>query len=105
MELLLGSQALFLVSRNLLSGTTDSGLILEAVVNVLCRILIEVVPVLTVSPTLLLLVQTERVLGVVTDDHIDPVGTASLSHTVVSHHTSELLSPLTSHLSPLTLHR
>ena len=47
-------------------------------------------PVLAVSATLLLLVQPELVLGVVTDDDIDPVGAASLSHTVVSHHLRDL---------------
>ena len=47
-------------------------------------------PVLAVSATLLLLVQPELVLGVVTDDDIDPVGAASLSHAVVSHHGLDL---------------
>ena len=47
-------------------------------------------PVFAFSATLLLLVQPELVLGVVTDDDIDPVGAASLSHTVVSHHLRDL---------------
>ena len=51
-------------------------------------------PVLTVSATLLVLVQTEPVLGVVTHHDVNTVGAAALSHTVVSHHGLDLsLSP------------
>ena len=43
-------------------------------------------PVLTFSATLLSLVQSELVLGVVADDDVNPVGSPTLGHTVVSHH-------------------
>ena len=51
-------------------------------------------PVLTVSAALLLLVQGELVLGVVGDDDVDPVWTAPLCYTVVSHHLRYLSSTL-----------
>ena len=49
---------------------------------------------LTISATLLFLVKPELVLGVVTDDNIDPVWTTSLCYTVVPHHLRYLSSPL-----------
>ena len=51
-------------------------------------------PVLAVSATELFLVQAELVLGVVTDDYINPMGTAPLGYTIVSHHQRNVfLSP------------
>ena len=43
-------------------------------------------PVLTLFATLLSPVQSEVVLSVVTDDDVNPVGSPTLGHTVVSHH-------------------
>ena len=51
-------------------------------------------PVLTLFATLLSPVQSELVLGVVTDDDVNPVGSPSLSHTVVPHHTRYLSNTL-----------